>query len=91
MPSHSCGRSSSPSLHRRGLKFFFRAAAHDEMFSKAMFDFFDLLRKRQEDRDAVIVHEDTIFGTDSAMTQINSRRRGYKITADIKYRATRPH
>ncbi len=30
---------SSPSLHTRGLKFFFRAAPHDEMFSKAMFDF----------------------------------------------------
>src|SRR5450432_908958 len=26
---------SSPSLHRRGLKYYFRAAAHDEMFSKA--------------------------------------------------------
>ncbi|MEA2862181.1 MAG: branched-chain amino acid transport system substrate-binding protein, partial [Bradyrhizobium sp.] len=32
---------SSPSLHRRGLKFYFRAAPHDEMFSGAMFDFFD--------------------------------------------------
>jgi hypothetical protein len=36
---------SSPSLHRRGLKFFFRAAAHDVMFSDVMFDFFDVLRK----------------------------------------------
>src|SRR6516225_4546237 len=36
---------SSPSLHRQGLKFYFRASAHDEMFSKAMFDFFDDLRK----------------------------------------------
>src|SRR5216684_2571997 len=32
---------SSPSLHRRGLKFYFRAAPHDEMYSAAMFDFFD--------------------------------------------------
>src|SRR6201992_4471296 len=31
---------SSPSLHRRGLKYFFRAAPHDEMHSAAMFDFF---------------------------------------------------
>ena len=32
---------SSPSLHRRGLKYYFRAAPHDEMYSAAMFDFFD--------------------------------------------------
>jgi branched-chain amino acid transport system substrate-binding protein len=37
---------SSPSLHRRGLKFYFRAAPHDEMFSTAMFDFFDALKKK---------------------------------------------
>jgi branched-chain amino acid transport system substrate-binding protein len=37
---------SSPSLHTRGLKFFFRAAPHDEMFSKAMFDFYDAMRRR---------------------------------------------
>src|SRR5437660_4889927 len=38
---------SSPSLHRRGLKFYFRAAPHDEMFSQAMFDFFDDLKKKE--------------------------------------------
>ena len=37
---------SSPSLHRRGLKFYFRAAPHDEMFSTAMFDFFDAMKKK---------------------------------------------
>src|SRR5207248_1916679 len=30
---------SSPSLHRRGLKYYFRASPHDEMFSAGMFDF----------------------------------------------------
>src|SRR6201993_5081354 len=30
---------SSPSLHRRGLKYYFRASPHDEMYSQAMFDF----------------------------------------------------
>jgi len=39
-----CADSSSPSLARRGLKFFFRPAAQDEMFSAAMFDFLDALR-----------------------------------------------
>src|SRR6266851_5037628 len=37
---------SSPSLHRRGLKFYFRAAPHDEMYSAAMFDFFDAMKKK---------------------------------------------
>src|SRR5262249_3423598 len=37
---------SSPSLHRRGLKYFFRPAPHDEMYSAAMFDFFDAMKKK---------------------------------------------
>jgi branched-chain amino acid transport system substrate-binding protein len=80
---------SSPSLHRRGLKFFFRPGAHDEMFSTAMFDFFDALRKRGEKIDTVaLFHEDTIFGTDSANAQTRlANERGYKVLADIKYRA----
>ena len=47
---------SSPSLHRRGLKFYFRAAPHDEMFSAGDVR---LLRRHEEeghqDRDAVAV------------------------------------
>ena len=39
---------SSPSLHRRGLKYFFRAAAHDEFFTLAMFDLLDSIRKKGE-------------------------------------------
>jgi len=80
---------SSPSLHRRGLKFFFRAAAHDEMFSKTMFDFFDGLRKKGTKIETLsLVHEDTAFGTDSANAQIGlADARGYKIVTNIKYRA----
>ncbi len=84
--------SSSPSLHRRGLKYYFRPAAHDEMFSTAMFDFFDALRKKGTKIDTLaLFHEDTIFGTDSATTQLNlAKERGYRIVADIKYRANSP-
>ena len=84
--------SSSPSLHRRGLKFFFRPAAHDEMFSKVMFDFFDALRTRGAKIETLaLFHEDTIFGTDSANTQITlANERGYKIATDIRYRANSP-
>ncbi len=83
---------SSPSLHRRGLKYYFRASPHDEMFSKAMFDFFDALRKKGQKIETLsLFHEDTIFGTDSANAQTKlAGERGYKIVSDIKYRANSP-
>ena len=37
---------SSPTLNKRGLKFFFRAAPHDEFFTQTMFDFFDEMKKK---------------------------------------------
>jgi branched-chain amino acid transport system substrate-binding protein len=83
---------SSPSLHRRGLKFYFRAAPHDEMFSKAMFDFFDAMKAKGEKIETLaLFHEDTIFGTDSGNAQLKlAGERGYKVVADIKYRANSP-
>jgi len=83
---------SSPSLHRRGLKFYFRAAPHDEMFSAAMFDFFDAMKKKGTKIDTLsLFHEDTIFGTDSGNAQLKlAGERGYKVLADIKYRANSP-
>src|SRR5437588_1421158 len=83
---------SSPSLHRRGLKYFFRAAAHDEFFTLAMFDLLDSIRKKGEKIETLaLFHEDTIFGTDSANTQIKlANDRGYKVVVDIKYRANSP-
>ncbi len=87
-----CADSSSPSLHRRGLKFFFRPAAHDEMFSKAMFDFMDGEKKKGKTIDTLaLFHEDTIFGTDSSNVQSKlAKERGYKVAVDIKYRANSP-
>src|ERR1700751_5597006 len=83
---------SSPSLHRRGLKFYFRAAPHDEMFSGAMFDFFDAMKKKGTKIDTLsLFHEDTIFGTDSGNAQLKlAGERGYKVVSDIKYRANSP-
>jgi branched-chain amino acid transport system substrate-binding protein len=83
---------SSPSLHRRGLKYYFRAAPHDEMYSQAMFDFFDALKKKGTRIETLsLFHEDTIFGTDSGNAQAKlAGERGYKIVADIKYRANSP-
>jgi branched-chain amino acid transport system substrate-binding protein len=83
---------SSPSLHRRGLKYYFRASPHDEMFSAAMFDFLDAMKKKGAKANTLaLFHEDTIFGTDSANAQTKlAADRGYKIVADIKYRANTP-
>src|ERR1700748_1773853 len=83
---------SSPSLHRRGLKFYFRAAPHEEMFSAAMFDFFDAMKKKGTGIDTLsLFHEDTIFGTDSGNAQLKfANERGYKVVADVKYRANSP-
>jgi len=91
IPYVSCDNS-SPSLHRRGLKYYFRAAPHDEMFSAAMFDFFDAMKKKGTKIETLaLFHEDTIFGTDSGNSQIKlAAERGYKIVADIKYRANSP-
>ena len=83
---------SSPSLHRRGLKFYFRAAPHDEMFSRAMFDFFDTMKKKGAKIETLsLFHEDTIFGTDSGNAQLKfAKERGYKVVSDIKYRSNSP-
>ena len=87
-----CADSSSPSLARRGFKFFFRPAAQDEMFSAAMFDFLDAQKAKGKKIDTVgLFFEDTIFGTDSSNIQRKlATDRGYKIVADIKYRANSP-
>jgi branched-chain amino acid transport system substrate-binding protein len=84
--------SSSPSLHKRGLKFFFRTTAHDEMFSLAMFEFLDAQRKAGRKIDTLgLFFEDTIFGTDSSNVQRKlAAERGYKVVADIKYKSNSP-
>jgi branched-chain amino acid transport system substrate-binding protein len=88
----TCADSSAPSLTRRGLKLFFRASPHDEMFSQAMFDLMDIMRKKgQKIETLALFHEDTIYGTDSANIQNKlAGERGYKVVTDIKYRANSP-
>jgi branched-chain amino acid transport system substrate-binding protein len=83
---------SSPSLTRRGWRYMFRPGAHDDMFSETMFDLLDdLRRKGQRVETVALFAEDTLFGTDSANTQRRlAGERGYKVVADIKYRANAP-
>jgi branched-chain amino acid transport system substrate-binding protein len=87
-----CADSSSPSLARRGLKFFFRPAAQDEMFSAAMFNFLDAQKAKGKKIESVgLFFEDTIFGTDSSNVQRKlAAERGYKLVADIKYKSNTP-
>jgi branched-chain amino acid transport system substrate-binding protein len=87
-----CADSSSPSLHRRKLKFFFRPAAHDEMFTTAMFDFLDAQKKKGRKTETIaLFYEDTIFGVDSSNIQRQlANERGYKIVSDIKYKSNSP-
>jgi branched-chain amino acid transport system substrate-binding protein len=87
-----CADSTSPSLHRRNLKFFFRPSPHDEMFSEAMFDFLDFQRKQGKSISTIaLFYEDTIFGTDSSNIQRKlAGQRGYKVVSDIKFRANSP-
>jgi branched-chain amino acid transport system substrate-binding protein len=83
---------SSPTLNKRGLKFFFRAAPHDEFFTQTMFDFFDEMKKKGKPVESIaLFYEDTIFGADSTTVQRKlAKEKGIKIVADIKYRSNSP-
>ena len=84
---------SSPSLHKRGLKWFFRTSPHDEMFTQAMFDFFAEVGRKtgRPVKSIALFYEDSIFGADSSAVQRRLAAEA-KITvgADIKYRANSP-
>lgn len=84
------GESSSPSLHTRGLKWFFRSSPHDGHFTQAMFDFFrDFEKKRGVKLKTLgLSYEDTLFGSDSAKAQKElAKKYGYDVVADLQYRA----
>lgn len=85
--------SSSPSLHRKNLKYFFRAGPHDEMFTNAMFKFIDeLVSARIASVNSIaLFYEDTLFGTDTARIQKErATERKIPIVAEVKYRANSP-
>jgi len=84
------GESSSPKLHQRGFKWFFRTTPHDGEFTQVMFEFLaDFQKKRGKKLDSVaIFHEDTLWGTDSGAVQDKmAKDGGYKVATKIAYRA----
>ncbi|GAC1490948.1 MAG: hypothetical protein NVS2B11_15920 [Acetobacteraceae bacterium] len=84
---------SSPSLNKRGLKWFFRTTPHDEMFTAAMFDFFKQVGAKTGHpvKSVALFYEDSIFGTDSSGVQRRlAGENQIQVLADIKYRANSP-
>lgn len=84
---------SSPSLNKRGLKWFFRTTPHDEMFTQAMFDFFEEVGKKtgHAPKSVALFYEDSIFGSDSSNVQRKlAADAKLNVVADIKYRANSP-
>jgi len=82
--------SSSPGLTERGFKWFFRTSPHDGHFSVAMFDFMKDLEKRRgvKIKTLGIMHEDTLFGVDSAKVQEElAKKYGYEVAVKMAYRA----
>jgi len=84
------GESSSPSLHRRGFKWFFRSSPHDEHFSIAMFEFMKEFQAKRGVKlpTLSLFSEDTLFGSDSSKVQEQlATQQGYKVVEKITYRA----
>ncbi len=84
------GESSSPTLHRRGFKWFFRTSPHDEHFSIAMFDFLKEFQAKKGVKFPTIAtfSEDTLFGSDSSTVQQKlAAELGYKLAEKIAYRS----
>ena len=84
---------SSPTLSKRGLKWFFRTTPNDEMFTAAMFDFFKAIGEKtgRPVKTVALFYEDSIFGSDSSSVQRKlAEENGIKVVADIKYRANSP-
>jgi len=83
------GESSSPMLHTRGFKWFFRTGPHDGHYTKTMFDFMrDFAKKKGVAfKTVAILHEDTQFGVDSARVQEQlAKEAGMEVVAKIAYR-----
>ncbi len=83
--------STSPKLSKRGFKWFFRTTPHDGEFTAVMFEFMkDFQAMKGVKLDSVaIVHEDSLWGTDSGNVQESmAGSGGYNVVSDIAYKKT---
>ena len=81
--------SSSPSLHQRGFKWFFRTSPHDDMFSENFFLFLKELEKKGIKVNTVgVAWENTLYGTDvSNADRRFAEKYGYKMVTNVPYTA----
>jgi branched-chain amino acid transport system substrate-binding protein len=88
-----CDIGTSPSLHTRGFKWFFRTGPHDGTFAENFFAFLEDLRrtKRLDIRRIGIVTENTLYGSDvAAVDRKLAARHGYQVAVDVAYKANAP-
>ena len=81
-------QSTSPRLHRRGFKWYFRTTPHDEVFSDLMMRFLKGLNEKRNlgIKTVATVYENTLFGTDSSRTQNNfAKIYGFQVVTNIRY------
>ena len=84
------GESSSPNLHRRGFRWFFRTGPHDGHYTKVMFEFLAALQRLRGIKFSTvgILHEDSTFGTGSARVQDETATaQGLTVVAKMAYPA----
>ncbi len=84
------GESTSPKLTMRGLKYFFRVTPHDGEFTQLMFEFLNDFNSKHGGklRSVGIIHEDTLWGSDSGGTQNRmAGERGFEVIEKISYKA----
>jgi len=82
--------SSSPSLHQRGFKWFFRTSPHDDIFSENFFKFLKELEKKKniQVKNIGIAWENTLYGTDVGKADRRyAKEYGYKVVVDFPYTA----
>ncbi len=83
--------STSPTLTKRGFKWFFRTTPHDGEFTQVMFDFLADFQKKKGVKlnTLAIFHEDSLWGTDSGKAQETLAAAGkYKVASNIAYKRT---
>lgn len=87
IPYVTC-QASSPNLHLRGLKWYFRLSPHDAIFAE---NFFQMIKEMQEKLGKKIekmgvVWENSLYGRDCATIDKKlAAEQGYKMVADVPY------
>lgn len=83
-----CSSQTSPKLHQRGFKWFFRSSPHDGTMAENQLQFLADLRDKKgfPIKTLALLHEDTLWGTDSADVQAElAPKYGFEVVENIAY------